>query len=286
MCLPGRHAGATVPSRVMPCPAPHRRVLVAILALARARRGARPERRPAARATRSTRTRSARSTQAKPSAPKPRQQQQQTSPQPSRPSQHRARRRRRPPRPGRSPPRRRRRRPPQTLPRTGFDVLPVAAAGLVLLLGGLALWRRPHGEPLASTRETGSAAETEAVAAALAADLRPGDVVLVSGELGAGKTTFVRGACRALGVGVPGDEPDVHDRAPLRGRPRAGVAPRPLPPRRGPRRRGARAARRRARPRPRRVRRVARGRRRRAARRPRRRARAPRARAAATAGGS
>jgi LPXTG-motif cell wall-anchored protein len=34
----------------------------------------------------------------------------------------------------------------QTLPRTGFDVLPVAAAGLLLLLGGLALWRRPHGE--------------------------------------------------------------------------------------------------------------------------------------------
>jgi tRNA threonylcarbamoyladenosine biosynthesis protein TsaE len=48
--------------------------------------------------------------------------------------------------------------------------------------------------------ESGSAEETEAIAARLARDLRPGDVVLVSGELGAGKTTFVRGACRALGV--------------------------------------------------------------------------------------
>jgi len=36
--------------------------------------------------------------------------------------------------------------PAQSLPRTGFDVLPVAAAGLLLLLGGLALRRRPHGE--------------------------------------------------------------------------------------------------------------------------------------------
>lgn len=47
---------------------------------------------------------------------------------------------------------------------------------------------------------TRSAAETEAAGAALAATLRPGDVVLVEGEMGAGKSTFVRGAARALGV--------------------------------------------------------------------------------------
>ena len=54
---------------------------------------------------------------------------------------------------------------------------------------------------------TGSPAETEAIAANLARMLRPGDVVLVHGELGAGKTTFVRGACRALGVTVPVTSP-------------------------------------------------------------------------------
>jgi tRNA threonylcarbamoyladenosine biosynthesis protein TsaE len=48
--------------------------------------------------------------------------------------------------------------------------------------------------------ETSSPAETEELAGHLARRLAVGDVVLVSGELGAGKTTFVRGACRALGV--------------------------------------------------------------------------------------
>ncbi len=55
--------------------------------------------------------------------------------------------------------------------------------------------------------ETAGAAETEALAARLAAGLAAGDVVLVSGELGAGKTTFVRGACRALGVEGPVTSP-------------------------------------------------------------------------------
>jgi tRNA threonylcarbamoyladenosine biosynthesis protein TsaE len=55
--------------------------------------------------------------------------------------------------------------------------------------------------------ECGSASDTEALGARLADDLAAGDVVLVSGELGAGKTTFVRGAARRLGVTVPVTSP-------------------------------------------------------------------------------
>jgi tRNA threonylcarbamoyladenosine biosynthesis protein TsaE len=54
---------------------------------------------------------------------------------------------------------------------------------------------------------TKSAAETEAVGERLAKELGPGDVVLVSGELGAGKTTLIRGACRGLGVTQPVTSP-------------------------------------------------------------------------------
>jgi tRNA threonylcarbamoyladenosine biosynthesis protein TsaE len=49
--------------------------------------------------------------------------------------------------------------------------------------------------------------ETEEVGARIAEELEPGDVVLVSGELGAGKTTLIRGACHALGVTQPVTSP-------------------------------------------------------------------------------
>ena len=55
--------------------------------------------------------------------------------------------------------------------------------------------------------ESGSAAETEAIGAELAERLGPGDVVVLSGEVGAGKTTLIRGACRALGVEGPVTSP-------------------------------------------------------------------------------
>ncbi len=53
------------------------------------------------------------------------------------------------------------------------------------------------------SRLTRSARGTEAFGAALARRLKPGDCVLIQGPLGAGKTTLVRGALRALGVSGP-----------------------------------------------------------------------------------
>ena len=55
--------------------------------------------------------------------------------------------------------------------------------------------------------ETRSAEQTEAVGAAIAAEIGPGDLVVVSGEVGAGKTTLIRGAARALGVVEPVTSP-------------------------------------------------------------------------------
>jgi tRNA threonylcarbamoyladenosine biosynthesis protein TsaE len=49
--------------------------------------------------------------------------------------------------------------------------------------------------------------ETEAAGARLAATLKSGDVVALTGELGAGKTVFVQGLARALGVGTAATSP-------------------------------------------------------------------------------
>lgn len=54
---------------------------------------------------------------------------------------------------------------------------------------------------------TVSAEQTRAVGAALAATLRPGDVVTLAGDLGAGKTTFAQGVAAGLGITVPVTSP-------------------------------------------------------------------------------
>ena len=58
-----------------------------------------------------------------------------------------------------------------------------------------------------SVELSNGAAATEAFGGKLARELAQGDVVLVSGDLGAGKTTLVRGACEALGVEGPVTSP-------------------------------------------------------------------------------
>ena len=55
--------------------------------------------------------------------------------------------------------------------------------------------------------ESSSPEETERIAAVVAGRLAAGDVVTVAGELGAGKTTFIRGAARALGIEGPVTSP-------------------------------------------------------------------------------
>jgi len=54
---------------------------------------------------------------------------------------------------------------------------------------------------------TNSPEETEALGEALAARLRPGDVVAYYGNLGAGKTAFTRGLARGLGIREPVTSP-------------------------------------------------------------------------------
>ena len=71
-----------------------------------------------------------------------------------------------------------------------------------------------------SSSSASSEQETAALAAALARDLPHGAVVYVEGELGAGKTAFVRGAAQRARRAGAGHEPDVHGGASLRRRSR------------------------------------------------------------------
>jgi tRNA threonylcarbamoyladenosine biosynthesis protein TsaE len=85
----------------------------------------------------------------------------------------------------------------------GRLAIPLPRAGRFLCLGPLDYACQVP----ARTFETSGPNETEALGAELATALKPGDIVLVRGELGAGKTTLVRGAARALGVSDPVTSP-------------------------------------------------------------------------------
>lgn len=51
--------------------------------------------------------------------------------------------------------------------------------------------------------ELADLADTQALAARVAAQLRAGDVIILTGDLGAGKTTFTQAMAKALGITAP-----------------------------------------------------------------------------------
>ena len=65
----------------------------------------------------------------------------------------------------------------------------------------LSLICRMEGTTISAELRTGSPGETEAAAERLARRLRAGDLLLLAGPMGAGKTAFVRGLARGMGVG-------------------------------------------------------------------------------------
>jgi tRNA threonylcarbamoyladenosine biosynthesis protein TsaE len=65
----------------------------------------------------------------------------------------------------------------------------------------------PSQSPNQRSWDCSDLAHTEALAAALGRQLRLGDVVWLRGDLGSGKTAFVRAACAALGVASPVTSP-------------------------------------------------------------------------------
>lgn len=76
----------------------------------------------------------------------------------------------------------------------------MTVSGAVAESGGGCSAQTSGGAARAIVVASASVADTQAQAARLAPLLRAGDTVLLSGELGAGKTTFTQGVARALGV--------------------------------------------------------------------------------------